>query len=92
MRFALEARPRRAVHALGVDRGAGPLRDLGDIRDVVAVGVRDEDRVRVEVVRLLHGGRVAVDERVDQDPVAIGFEMEGAMTDPIELNHCVAAP
>jgi hypothetical protein len=41
--FALEARPRGAVRALGVDRRAGGGLDPRGVRRVVAVGVGDEN-------------------------------------------------
>ena len=70
-------------------RGAGALGDADRIADMVAVPVRDEDKVRLNLVGPDAGNRVAGEEWVDQDFKPAGLQAEGSMSIPGEFEvHC----
>ena len=73
------------------DRRAGALRDRDGVADVVDVTVRQQDRLRLELV----GGdgrlRVARQERVDEHGRDAVAELERGVAEVADL-HVVAAP
>ncbi|VBB46099.1 hypothetical protein TRIP_B40026 [uncultured Desulfatiglans sp.] len=67
---------------IGDRRGMGAFRDRHGIAHMVAVAVRDQDEVRVQLVRCDGGCRVAGDERIDEQARVAGVYHEAGMSVP----------
>jgi len=69
------------------DRRAGALGDVDDVAVVVLVAVREQDRVRVQVVGAHGRLRVAGEPRVDEHGRPVGLELEGGVTEPADVHR-----
>ena len=67
---------------VGDDRRAGALGDGDGVADVVAVAVRDQDEVGRHLVRLGRRRRVAGQERVDEQVLAVALDQQAGMAQP----------
>ena len=68
---------------VGDHRRAGALGDGDGVADVVAVAVRDEDEVGLHLVGRGRRRRVAGEEGVDQETMAVGLDQQAGMAQPL---------
>ena len=74
------------------DRGPGPRGDLDRVADMIAMAVRDEDEIGLDLVGLLRAQGVVVEERVQEQAVLAGPDRPGVMAQPGDFGGHEGSP
>src|SRR6516165_10239227 len=71
---------------VGDDHGSGPASDINGITHVIAMTVRNQNEVGGNIGRLDRRRRIAGQERIDQDILAVRFQENTGVAQP--ANAC----